>query len=251
VYRLTIRGAWGHGSMPRDENAAVRAATAIVRLAEPGPPSLTPVMRRFFEQAAGRLEGRPAALVRKLLEGDVALDDVIADLCEEPYRRAARALVRDTISIGIVAAGVKYNVIPGLAEIELDCRVLPTTTEAMMRDEVRRRLGDELARHVDIELEIFGPPVESPSDHPIVGLLARTLCEHDGEAVPVPVMAPFATDAKHLVPLGVPTYGFSPLRNDPGELWLERFHGVDERVGVDALRFGLPVLYDVVRRYCG
>ena len=64
-------------------------------------------------------------------------------------------------------------------------------------------------------------------------------------------MVPFATDAKHTAVLGIPTYGFSPLRLDPDERFLERFHGVDERVGVDALRWGLPVLYDVVRRFCG
>ncbi|HEX2754105.1 MAG TPA: hypothetical protein VHM48_01505, partial [Candidatus Limnocylindrales bacterium] len=66
-----------------------------------------------------------------------------------------------------------------------------------------------------------------------------------------PFMVPFATDAKHTAALDVPTYGFSPLRLDPEERFMERFHGVDERVGIDALRWGLPVLYDVVRRYCG
>ena len=66
-----------------------------------------------------------------------------------------------------------------------------------------------------------------------------------------PVMVPFATDAKHTEPLGVPTYGFCPLRTDPDEWFLDRFHGVDERVSLDALRWGLPVLYDVVRRFCG
>jgi hypothetical protein len=63
-------------------------------------------------------------------------------------------------------------------------------------------------------------------------------------------MAPFATDAKHTVNAGTPTYGFSPLRLDPAESFLARFHGVDERVSLAALRFGLPVLYDVVRRFC-
>jgi acetylornithine deacetylase/succinyl-diaminopimelate desuccinylase-like protein len=64
-------------------------------------------------------------------------------------------------------------------------------------------------------------------------------------------MGPWGTDAKSTVPLGVPTYGFSPLRLDPDERYLERYHGVDERVALDALRWGLPVLYDVVRRFCG
>ena len=83
-------------------------------------------------------------------------------------------------------------------------------------------------------------------------LLAATIRAHDPDGIPVPVMAPFATDAKSTsVLLGVPTYGFSPLRLEPDERFLERFHGVDERVGLDALRWGLPVLYDVVLGYCG
>ncbi|HEY7132236.1 MAG TPA: hypothetical protein VH440_08280, partial [Candidatus Limnocylindrales bacterium] len=55
----------------------------------------------------------------------------------------------------------------------------------------------------------------------------------------------------HTAALGIPTYGVSPLRLDPDERVLERVHGVDERVGVEALRGGRPVLYDVVRRFCG
>ena len=63
-------------------------------------------------------------------------------------------------------------------------------------------------------------------------------------------MAPLATDAKHTAPLGIPTYGFSPLLRGR-TTFLDLFHGDDERVSVEALRFGLPVLYDVVRRFCG
>jgi len=159
--------------------------------------------------------------------------------------------VRDTISVGIVSSGVKYNVIPGLAEIQIDCRVLPDTTEEQMRAEVLERLGPDLAPHVAVELLIFGAPVEAPLDHPIYDVMAATLRDHDPDGIPLPIMAPFATDAKHTVKLGVPTYGFSPLRGAPDETMLERFHGIDERVGIEALRFGLPVLYDVVRRYCG
>ena len=62
---------------------------------------------------------------------------------------------------------------------------------------------------------------------------------------------PFATDAKHLVNLGVPCYGFSPLQMRPDERYFERFHGVDERISLAALRWGLPVFYDAVRRFCG
>jgi acetylornithine deacetylase/succinyl-diaminopimelate desuccinylase-like protein len=167
------------------------------------------------------------------------------------YARAIRALIRDTISPNVVHAGVKYNVIPGDAEVYVDCRVLPGTTETDMRAILLERLGEDLAAACELELIVFGPPVEAPADGALFELLCDTIREHDPDAVPLPAMAPFGTDAKHTGPLGTPTYGFSPLMLDPEERFLERFHGVDERVSVAALRWGLPVLYDVVRRFCG
>jgi acetylornithine deacetylase/succinyl-diaminopimelate desuccinylase-like protein len=253
-YRIHIIGTWGHGSMPRADNAAVLAARAIERLAAPGPIRITPVMARFLEAAAEALPKSAASVLRAIAAGDLdaaSADAVIERLCDPMYARALQALIRDTLSPDIVHAGVKYNVIPGDAVIEVDCRVLPGTTEADIRADVERRLGPDLLPLCDIELIVWGAPVESPAEGPLWDILVATLRDHDPDAVPLPVMAPFATDAKAMSLLGVPTYGFSPLRLDPDERFLERFHGVDERVSLDALRFGLPVLYDVVRRFCG
>lgn len=253
-YRIHISGTWGHGSMPRADNAAVLAARAIERLAAAGPIRITPVMTRFLEAAAAALPGQAATVLRRIATGEMdgqSADHAIDGLCDPMYARAMRALIRDTLSPDIVHAGVKYNVIPGDAVIEVDCRVLPGTTEPQIRAEVERRLGPDLLPACDIELIVWGEPVESPADGPLWDTLVATLLDHDPAAIPLPVMAPFATDAKATSLLGVPTYGFSPLRLDPDERFLERFHGVDERVSLDALRFGLPVLYDVVRRFCG
>ena len=253
-YRIHITGTWGHGSMPRHDNAAVLAARAIERLAAPGPIRITPVLARFLEAAAEALPGPAATALRAIAAGDLdaaSADAAIERLCDPMYARALQALIRDTLSPDIVHAGVKYNVIPGDAVIEVDCRVLPGTTEADMRADVERRLGPDLLPLCEIELIVWGAPVESPAEGPLWDILVATLRDHDPDAIPLPVMAPFATDAKAMSLLGVPTYGFSPLRLDPDERFLERFHGVDERVSLDALRFGLPVLYDVVRRFCG
>ncbi len=252
AYRIAIRGTWGHGSMPRDDNAVVLAAAVIARLSVPGPTRLTPVMRRFLELAAAELPPDTARILAGLASDDpLTAEAALTVACDPMYARAVRALLRDTISPDVVHAGIKYNVIPGDAVIEVDCRVLPGTSEPAMRAELIERLGPELAEACQIELIIFGPPVEAPAHGPLFDLLVSTIREHDPEGIPLPVMAPFATDAKHTEILGVPTYGFSPLKLDPDERFLERFHGVDERVAVDALRWGLPVLYDVVRRFCG
>jgi len=250
-YRITITGTWGHGSMPREDNAAVLAARAVERLAVQGPIRLTPLMVRFLETAAAALPDQIGDVLRRLAAGDPAADAQLATACDPMYARTLRALVRDTTSPDVVHAGVKYNVIPGEAVVEVDCRVLPGTTEPDMRAELERRLGPDLLPACHIEMLTWGEPVESPAEGPLWEILAATLRDHDPEAIVLPAMPPFATDAKSTVPLGVPTYGFSPLRLDPEERYLERYHGVDERISLEALRFGLPVLYDVVRRFCG
>lgn len=250
VYRLTVRGTWGHGSMPRDDNAAVRAAQAVIRLATQSGPRPTDVMRTFLGGVADQLDGEEARLLRALASEDPRLGEAALDaICDPMPARVIRALLRDTVSPNIVNAGVKYNVIPGEATIELDCRLLPGTTEEDMREIVIGRLGD-LAAHVDVALVIHAPPVAAAATGEFYDLLARTIVDHDPDGVPLPFMVPFATDAKHTAALDVPTYGFSPLLLDPDERFMERFHGVDERVGIDAVRWGLPVLYDVVRRFC-
>jgi acetylornithine deacetylase/succinyl-diaminopimelate desuccinylase-like protein len=251
VFRITVHGTWGHGSMPRDDNALVMAAEAVRRLAAPGEPRVTAPIREFLDGIAAAVPPEQADLVRAIGGDDARRSDAaIRALCDPVAARAIRALLRDTISPGVLRAGVKYNVIPGQAVLDLDYRTLPGTTPEQAREEVLVRLGD-LADHCTVEHVIGRPPVDNERGD-LYALLADTIRAHDPDGVPVPVMAPFATDAKTTaLRLGVPTYGFTPLRLAPDEPFLARFHGVDERVGLDALRWGLPVLYDVVAAYSG
>ena len=255
AYRIAVRGTWGHGSMPRPDNAAIMAAEVVARLAAPEPRRVTPVMARFLEQAAAAMPAPAASILHGLASDDAAAaaraTEALQTGCDPMYARALGALLRDTISPDVIHAGIKYNVIPGDAVVEVDCRILPGTTEPQMRQVLVERLGPDLAAACEIELFVFGAPVEAPAEGELFELLVATILEHDPEAIPLPAMVPFATDAKQTQRLGVPTYGFSPLRLDPDERFLELFHGVDERVSVDALRWGLPVLYDVTRRFCG
>jgi acetylornithine deacetylase/succinyl-diaminopimelate desuccinylase-like protein len=249
VYAITIRGTWGHGSMPRADNAAVLAAEAIRRLAVPGRVQVVPVMTEFLQGLSGRVDDATARRIRDFVDSDDGSTHL--EGCDDQIVLVARALLRDTVSPDVIHAGIKYNVIPGEARLEVDCRVLPGTTEDEIRAEILDRLGPELAAVSDVELVIFGEPVVSPTDTDLYHVLATTVRDHDPDGIPLPIMTPFASDAKHLAPLGIPVYGFSPLRFAAGERFLDRFHAVDERVSLDALRWGLPVLYDAVRRFCG
>ncbi len=252
VYRITVRGTWGHASMPRDDNAALLAAKIVDRLGVQGEPRPTPTMARFLAGMADSLDGEAARILGGLTDRDPRrAETALAGICDADAARLVGALLRDTISPTIIRAGVKYNVIPGEAIVEIDCRQLPGTSEKDLRAAVIERIGPALAAVADVELLLLGLPVDAPPSGPLWDALVGAVGEADPEGIALPFMVPFATDAKHTAALDVPTYGFSPLRLDPAERFLERFHGVDERVGIDALRWGLPVLYDAVGRFCG
>jgi acetylornithine deacetylase/succinyl-diaminopimelate desuccinylase-like protein len=255
-YRLTFRGTWGHGSMPRADNAVVLAAQAVERLAAPTPARLTEVTARFLQGAiAATRESDPtiARLLGALLAGGPEASALaLGGVCLPIYARALDAMLRDTISPNVLHGGVKFNVIPGAAFLEIDCRRLPGTSEPAQEAAIRERLGPELSAVTDIELMVASEALIAPYDDPrgLYPILEAAIRAGDPEGVPLPVMAPFGTDAKHLLELGTPVFGFSPLRQPPDETYLERWHGVDERVSIEGLRWGLPVLYDAVRRFC-
>jgi acetylornithine deacetylase/succinyl-diaminopimelate desuccinylase-like protein len=251
IYRITVHGEPGHGSMPREANAAVRAAAVVTRLAVPGPVRLTATVERFLADAAAALPAPSAELLRLLATDPARAEPIIARTCDPTWARLLRAIVRDTTSPNVIHAGIKGNVIPGVATLEVDMRPLPGMTEATTRAELEARIGPELMAWCRVELDWFGAPVESSADTDLFRVIADTVRAHDPGAAVVPMMAPFSTDAKHTAgTLGVPTYGFSPLKVPADEPFLDRFHGVDERVSVAALHWGLPVLTEVVRRFC-
>ena len=260
VFRLTFNGIWGHGSMPRAENAILLATEAVSRLAPPWPARLTDVTRALLERTIEALDGTddlpPEAirLLRAAASGDPRASALaLAGMCLPVYARALDAMLRDTLSPNILQGGVKFNIIPGTASLEVDVRRLPGTSEAEMESRIRERLGAELSAVTDIDVIVSADATvhdfaDSAGLYPILEAVIR---DHDPDGIPVPAMAPFGTDAKHLLELGTPTFGFSPLRQPPGETYIERWHGIDERVSIEGLRWGLPVLYDAVRRFCG
>jgi len=240
--RMRSTGTTGHGSMPHPDNAAVKLAAAVTLLAAaPRPARLTPVVEAFLRvvglgSVADRVRAGDEAGAGAALEAAVA-DPVL--------RRSVSAMLRDTVTTNMIHAGKKMNVIPGSGEAQVDVRTLPGTDQPTLLAELQATVGD-LA---DVESVITLPAVEAPSDAPIVGLMRDALLRADPDALVAPMMITPGTDAKALATLGIPTYGFAPLRLDADVPFLSLFHGHDERVPVSALRFGLPVLHEVVSRF--
>jgi acetylornithine deacetylase/succinyl-diaminopimelate desuccinylase-like protein len=240
--RLTATGTTGHGSMPHPDNAAIKLAAAVTRLAhEPQPARLSPLVRGFLE-ALG-LTGLVSAAERG--DEDAVRDELERSIPDPVLRRSLNAMLRDTATPTVIHVGQKMNVIPGFGQAEIDVRTLPDTDQ----DALLAHLTDVAGDDVLVEAVLALPPITWPADAEIVQRMESALRRADPEGRPAPMMITLGTDAKALAQLGIPTYGFVPLRLDPDVPFLSLFHGHDERVPVSALRFGLPVLHEVVRGF--
>jgi acetylornithine deacetylase/succinyl-diaminopimelate desuccinylase-like protein len=225
--RLAARGRPGHGSMINDDNAITALAEAVARLGRHRfPIAMTETVRAFLAQ------------VSEALHLDVDLDDpelAIAKL--GPIATIIGATVRNTANPTKLEAGYKENVIPGRAVATVDCRTLPGQA-GIFEEQLRAVVGP------DIEIEYIErqPPLETTFDGPLVEAMGAALRAEDPAARAVPYMLSGGTDAKAFARLGIRCFGFAPLRLPADLNFGALFHGIDERVPVDGLRFGARVL---------
>lgn len=225
--RLTAHGRAGHGSVPNHENAVVRLAEAIARID-------AHVWPRQY-----------VASVRQLLDGLSDLtgvsytEDDASALLEHlgGARGFVEGTLQDTANFTMLDSGYKHNVIPQTASASLDCRFLPGHEDELMStiQELAGEFVEVSVHHRDIALD-------SPFEGALVDAMKSSLLAEDPEAVILPYCLSGGTDNKGLKRLGVNGYGFAPLRLPADLDFAPMFHGIDERVPIDSLKFGTRVL---------
>lgn len=232
--KLRARGTAAHGSRVWHDNAVTRLAEAVAAL--------------------GRHEW-PIALCDTTRE---LVDEIAAIFGEDPLEIDAEQLVlragkgagfiqaslRTTTNPTVLQAGYKHNVIPDTAEALVDVRTLPENQAGILA-EVQQIVGP------DIEIEVVHSDIglEVPFGGELIEAMIASLHAEDPEARVLPYLLSGGTDNKALSRLGIVGYGFAPLRLPADLDFPGMFHGVDERVPLDALDFGHRVLVDLLRRY--
>lgn len=243
--RMTARGTPGHGSMPHADNAVVKLSEALARIGRRRlPQHNTPVVERFLSQLAS-LQPLPARIAIPLLLRPELSGLILNNLL--PDRRVAAsfaAALSNTVSPTVLRAGNSTNVIPDTASAELDGRTLPGQDEHDLIRELKALVGDE----IDFEVIRTAPPVVSPEDPTVFRAIQEALDEHDPGAAAIPYLVPGFTDAKAYHQLGAKCYGFAPVKLPKEMKFAEMYHGHDERIPVEGLRWGTRVLFDVVHR---
>ena len=227
--RVTAHGRAGHGSMINQVNAVTRLAEAVARVgSHTFEQQLTPTVRAMLMVLADEL--------------GVGVDEALADpdALVAPLGTMAdslRATFRHMLNPTMLDAGYKSNVIPGDATGVLDGRFLPGGEQEFLAV-----LDELLGEHLTRETIWFDPAFEGPLVGPVPEAIAASLAEVDPHGRVMPSLDTGGTDAKSFVQLGINSYGWTPLRMPADLNSSELFHGVDERVPAEALRFGVEAL---------
>lgn len=245
--RFTLRafGRPGHASIPQRDNAVLKLARGLELLGRANfPMHVSVTARNYIEGLANALGGHAAAGLRNLAEGKNGARSLEQLPLDEGMRGLLYAMLHNTATPTKLNAGSKINVIPSVAEAQVDARLVPGQTAETFLRELRAVLGEAY------EIEFHQPTtrgIEADPRSPLYDTMVRVLKQHDPAAIVLPDLVVGATDARHITKMGTKVYGFCPMFDDAGEM--ERVHGDDERIRLTNVEFGTRVLYQVVSEF--
>lgn len=230
--KLSASGRAGHGSMMNPENSLTRLSEAVSKVGNyEWPQRYTKTVKVLFKKIA-EVTGK------KYDEKD------LRPLLQEigPMARMIGATLQNTANPTMLEAGYKANVIPQSASAVIDGRFLPG-----MEDELNATIQQIIGPDILIETLTHDIALEVDFEGDLVESMNSSVLRFDPEGIPVPYLMSGGTDNKALSELGIVGYGFSPLRLPPDLDFMALFHGVDERVPIDGIKFGVNVLEDFLR----
>ena len=230
--RLSASGRAGHGSMMNPENALTRLSEAVSKVGNyEWPQRYTKTVKVLFNKIA-EVTGK------KYDEKD------LRPLLEEigPMARMIGATLQNTANPTMLEAGYKANVIPQSASAVIDGRFLPG-----LENELNQTISEIIGPDITVETITHDIALEIDFEGDLVESMNRSILAFDPEGIPVPYLMSGGTDNKALSELGIIGYGFSPLQLPADLDFMALFHGVDERVPVDGIKFGVNVLEEFLR----
>jgi hypothetical protein len=231
--RLTSRGRAGHGSMMNDDNALTALTEAVAKIGRyQWPQRYTKTVKVLFKKIA-EATGKPFDIedLRPLLK-EIG-----------PTERMIGATLQNTANPTMLEAGYKANVIPGSASAVIDGRFLPG-----YEDELNQTIRSIIGSDIEIETISRDIALEVDFEGDLVDAMCNSITKFDPEGIPVPYLMSGGTDNKALSELGIVGYGFSPLQLPADLDFMALFHGVDERVPISGLHFGVNVLKEFMEK---
>ena len=245
--RLRVRGTPGHGSMPyQADNALVKAAEIITRLGKyKAPLRLHPIWRQF-------VDGLDLPAASRLALTTAATFDMALDRGPEGTAPMFYAATRTTFSPNMAHSGVKLNVIPDSAEVDIDIRTIAGDDGPKVRAMLHEAIGDELWKDVEIDAEGDNPASESPTRTPLWDTLTKVTQRLVPGAETIPFLIVGATDARYFRRKGVTSYGYGLMSERISfKDFAKMFHGNNERIDQESLRLCTELFEQTARAFVG
>ncbi len=248
-FQLITTNPGGHSSLPVPDNAIYHLADALQRLQNyTFPFELNAITHPYFEKLSTLEQGQSAADMKAMLATppDTA---AIRRLSENPEWNST---MRTTCVATRLLAGHANNALPGMAQANVNCRILPGHSREEVRQDLIRVIADPkiTVNYVDNGGNIT-PQAPDAKALPPVALKAEVM-EPLEKLVAVywpgtPViadMADGASDSVYTNAAGIPTYNWSAIQLETNDV---RAHGRDERLPVDSYWKGLQFWHDFLR----
>lgn len=242
-FTVEVRNRGGHSSVPRPDNAIYQLGDALGRLGRyQFPVELNEVTRAFLERTAA-IESSDVAAAMRALARHPRDESAAAVVSTTPRYNST---LRTTCVATMLRGGHAPNALPQLAEANVNCRILPNTSAAAVRDTLIRVFGDTSVK------VSAAPPLPPTAPSPLLpevfGAVERLTREMFGDIPVIPTMGTGATDSKYFRAAGIPAYGVSGIFGDPND---GRAHGRDERIAIKSFYDGQEFLYRLVRELAG
>jgi acetylornithine deacetylase/succinyl-diaminopimelate desuccinylase-like protein len=238
-FRFEVRNKGGHSSMPVHDNAIYRLAGALQRLGQFGFPLKTnEVTAAYFEQMS-KIETGPIkdALAKAASGSRESMEHVAA------ASPAWNSTLRTTCVATMLEGGHAINALPQLAAATVNCRVLPEDAPEYVLNTLQKVVADD---QVSVkQLSEFSKAAASPMRPDLLKAVSDITTRIWPGVPTVPIMVMGATDGRYLRAAGIPTYGIQGFFMDRDDI---RFHGRDERLGVESFYEGQAFLYELVKR---
>ncbi len=222
---LLSRGAGGHSSMPPQRTEVGAIAAAVERVQQrPFEAGIKGASAAMFRWLAPEL-----AFGRRVVMANLWLFGAVLE-SETKRSNSINAVLRTTTAPTMISGGVKDNVIPSEARAVINFRILPGDSVQSVLNHVRSAVADP---HIAVKLlEGWEPSPVSDADAPPFRALHTTIAQTFPDTIVTPFLVVGATDARYFRSLTPNVYRFMPVAMTQRDL--ERVHGIDERIAVDA-----------------
>ena len=252
-FKVKTKGIPGHGSMPDKNNSAIMLMNKVIdKLVNYSPQSFLHESLSLFLKKLSETDLQLKTAISTLQVNPMQIDTVLDEISKNYPDLAKEILprIKITITPTIILGGYKENVIPSECETTFDCRILPGQSSDSTLKLIRKLLSTIDSKNIEIEILQIQDPTVSKINTPLYYTIDSVIRDISPRSITTPLLMTGGTDSRFFRKIGKICYGFQPkLPEKPYHRIVKSEHGIDERISIKSLVFGVSVLYEVVKRF--